>query len=663
TATNLEVTNGAQLIASTFGRGDAGNVILEISQTAFFDGINPLTGINPSGLFSSVEQDGEGKGGNVELTATNLEVTNGATLTASTFGRGDAGNVILEISEIAHFDGVNLVTGINPSGAGSNVGQGGEGKGGNVKLTVANLEVTNGAQLSASSFGTGDAGNLSIRASELVEIDGGSATDTGLFTQVGGRVGGSGEGKVGNLIIDTERLVLRNGGQINATIFGISRGSESRLTVRASEIQLIGTTTIPGRTGIQPSAIQTRIEPRGSGEGTDLIIETERLSLEGGARIAADIEQGGRGQAGNIFIQARDSVKVIGIAENRTLPSLLTSSINEGATGNAGDLTIETRRLLVQDGARILATTSGVGDAGNVILDISETARLEGTNPINSDPSGVFSSIEPSGEGQGGDVQITADNLEVLNGASLSAGSRGQGNAGNVVLNIRDRIQARDGTIATNAEFNAGGQIQIAAGTIFLFDDSDIQTFVNSGAEDGGNITITANALVALDDSDILAFSVDGRGGAIDLSQTTLFSQNLNLTSENLSREELFALDGNNRVDINATGGTESGQVSINDASFIENNIAELSDNLVNPETLVANSCIIRSDETTGTLTVTGGDSLPQQPDSPEVTYSLGTVQTIPDTEQVSTNNTIIEPQGVYRLANGRLVMSRECDR
>ncbi|NEO99371.1 MAG: filamentous hemagglutinin N-terminal domain-containing protein, partial [Symploca sp. SIO2E9] len=172
TATNLEVTNGAQLIASTFGRGDAGNVILEISQTAFFDGINPLTGINLSGAFSSVEQGGEGKGGNVELTATNLEVTNGATLTASSFGVGNAGNVILEISEIARFDGVNPLTGLSASGAGSSVGQGGEGKGGNVELTATNLEVTNGAQLIASTFGRGDAGNVILEISQTAFFDG-----------------------------------------------------------------------------------------------------------------------------------------------------------------------------------------------------------------------------------------------------------------------------------------------------------------------------------------------------------------------------------------------------------------------------------------------------------------------------------------------------------
>ena len=98
-------------------------------------------------------------GGNIELSARNLEVINGARLSSSNFGTGNAGNIDLE---------------------------------------ARRLLIQNGAQIASASLGRGNAGDLTIYASEMIEIDGGSATDTGLFTQVGARVGGPGEGTVGN---------------------------------------------------------------------------------------------------------------------------------------------------------------------------------------------------------------------------------------------------------------------------------------------------------------------------------------------------------------------------------------------------------------------------------------------------------------------------------
>ena len=247
----------------------------------------------------------------------------------------------------------------------------------------------------------------------------------------------------------------------------------------------------------------------------------------------------------------------------------------------------------------------------------------------------------------------------MTNGAQLSAATFGRGDAGNIILNVLERIRIDNATINTTALTASGGRINITAGNLVLRNDGDIQTAVGSGAGRGGDITIIANFVIALEDSDILAFSADGRGGNIDLSQTTLFSQNLNLTSENLSLEELLALDGNDQVDINATGGIESGQISINDANFIENSLTEISGDLVSTATLTAGSCIARADDTEGSFIVTGGEGLPQQPGGDTVSiYPTGAIQTIPDT---AATQTIQEPESIFQLADGRLVLSHEC--
>ncbi len=70
-----------------------------------------------------------------------------------------------------------------------------------------------------------------------------------------------------------------------------------------------------------------------------------------------------------------------------------------------------------------------------------------------------------------------------------------------------------------------------------LREDGDVRTVVDTGGGTGGSVNINANYVVALEDSDILAFSTDGRGGDIDLTQATLFSQNLSLAAEQLGEE------------------------------------------------------------------------------------------------------------------------------
>lgn len=276
--------------------------------------------------------------------------------------------------------------------------------------------------------------------------------------------------------------------------------------------------------------------------------------------------------------------------------------------------------------------------------------------------SGASSRARQSAEGGSGDVVLQSNNLFVSGGAQISASNEGQGNAGNLLLTVSDRLFAQDGTIATNSAVGAGGQIRIAGGVVALRGDSDIQTFVNNGRNRGGNIAIAANAVVLLDDSDIFAFSPDGQGGEIDLSQTVLFSQNPQPVSDKLSRTDLLALENNAQVDINATGGTQSGQVSINNANFVENDLTELADNIVNTDSLLANSCIARSVDSNGSFMVSGRDRLPQSSSAVSASqYSVGTVQPVPTEANVTEANFIKEPQAMYQLADGRLVIGRAC--
>jgi large exoprotein involved in heme utilization and adhesion len=198
-----------------------------------------------------------------------------------------------------------------------------------------------------------------------------------------------------------------------------------------------------------------------------------------------------------------------------------------------------------------------------------------------------------------------------------------------------------------------------------LFDDSDITTNVARGTGDGGNIAIAADSsILAFDDSDMITAAQKGRGGDITLRTPAFFGENFTLASLDANPDDL---DGNDRVDINASGAV-AGVITLPDVSFIQNSLSELTETAVDTDRLIANSCIARTEQG-GTFLVTGGGGLPERPGNASISpYPTGEVRSIPDEasreggdRSWQLGDPIVEPQGVYQLPNGQIIMSREC--
>ena len=656
-AANLEVLDGAQFSVSSGGIGDAGNIIISLENSAQFEGANLFLENRPSGAFSNINPMGVGNSGTVQLSSSNLDVTNGSSLSASSFGMGNAGDVILKIRETAQLDGVLLPTGRAVSNVVSLVNPGAQGNAGNVSLTVGNLRVTNGAQILSSNFGFGSGGRTVINVAESAQFDGVNPVVSTVPSTAGSGIGAGGEGNDGGLLqLTANTLEITNGAQLLAATFGT--GNAGDITISASEnLRVDGINPI---NGFQVSTIGNTVQPGASGNGGDISIFTDNLEVTNGAQVNASTF--GTGNAGNIFAHVNNTATFDGVNPVfSVVPSGLGSTVAPGATGNGGDVQLTTSDLNIINGAQLSAGTFGAGDAGDIVVNVANRARIVGTNPFTGVPSGILSAVEPGSEGNGGDVVLRTAYLDVLEGASVSSQNFDSGIAGNITISASNQFLLDASNIATDANNGSGGQIDIRSGSISLRNDGDIQTFVADGSGGGGDIEIVADFVIALEDSDILAFSLNGNGGRIDLSQTTLFSQNLTLSEENLSRTELAALDGNDFVDINAFGGISSGEISINDASFIENSLNELADELVDTAALTAGSCIASAeDENTGSFVVTGGEGVAQQPGiSPLAVYPTDDIQSPIAPSETSD---IQEAHGIYQLANGRLVLSHECE-
>ena len=645
---NLEMTNGAQIDSSTYGSGDAGNIILEIADTARFDGISLLNG-DPTGVFSNVESGSTGDGGTVQITSANLDITNGAQISASTIGAGDAGDIVLNIAGIAHFDGVNPVANIASSGAFSTVLPGSTGNGGDVLITARTLEITNGAQVNSGTFGKGNSGDVILNIADTITLDGVDTVD-GSASGVFATVASNAQGNAGNIQVTATDLQVGNGSQFSTVTYG--QGDAGNITINIAE-----TANFDGvaPVGDSTSGAFSTVGLGGTGEGGNVVINTTYLNVVNGAQLGAGTF--GKGNAGDIVLTITETARFDGVNPNHnTAPGGALSTVEPESSSQGGNVLLTANNLEVINGAQLNTSTFGTGDAGNIVLNVANTAHFEG------DQSGALSQVKPSGSGDGGNIEIIATNLDLVDGAVVSAQNLGIGNAGDILLNIQNQVFANDGTIATNSKSGAGGQIEIIAGNIFLNSDSDIDTFVLSGSSGGGDITLTADLILAFDDSDILAFSADGKGGNITLQTPAFFGENFNPAS---LTADPARLDGNGRVDINATGAV-SGIVSLPDTGLVENSLSNLPDVPINTDQLLAGSCIARAGDRSGSFVITGSGGLPARPGESTVSvYPTGQVQAPPDSNartQWQPGDPITEPTGVFTLVDGRLVLSRDCD-
>jgi filamentous hemagglutinin family protein len=480
-AGSLFVTNGAQLLASTRGEGNAGYMRIAARDLVSFD---------RGAAFSTVESGAIGNGGDLSITARSLSLTNNAQLSASTSGQGDAGKILVQAD-----NGVSVANG---SQIRSTVESGAVGNGQDITLKTRSLSVSNDSQLSASTSGQGDAGNISV-----TEADSISLFNSSISTAV--NAGAVGQG--GNVTLQSESLSLDDRASVSAATSGT--GKAGSISVQeADSVSLANGSTIS--TAVNAGAVV----PEGTAERLGNIdIQTRSLSLTNNAQLSANTS--GQGDAGNISVREADSISLSN--------SSISTAVNTGAVGQGGNVNIQSQSLSLVEGSTLTALSSGQGDAGNIQVNVA--------NAINLDNSQITVNKQGT-QGNAGTLDVSARFILLDNQGKLTAVTE-SGNGGDITLQVQDLLLLRRGsTISTTAgTAQAGG--------------------------DGGNITINANLIVAVpkENSDITANAFEGRGGNISITTQGIFGlefrQNLTPLSDITASSE-FGVDG--AVDINTPG-------------------------------------------------------------------------------------------------------------
>ena len=446
---------------------------------------------------------------------------------------------------------------------------------------------------------------------------------------------GSGDG--GNLTLFTDKLLVQDGALVSTDTH--EKGKGGNLTVNALDVELRkgedGTTGLSARTY------------NSTGDGGNLTLSTNKLLIQDGAKVSTDTH--GMGKGGDLTVNAQD-VQLIGISKNNKFPSGLSATANSRSTGDGGNLTLSTNRLLIQDRALVSTATFGEGRGGDLTI-YADTLNLEDGAMITAQSTDY-----------GISDLIVSENIDIK--------VRGiRGISGNIEINVKDNFNADNGQVITQSQQSRGGNINITAGkNIILRNDSNIRTALQSTEGSGGNISLTANAIVALEDSDILAFASEGSGGNINFDTRIFFSDPLyRPTPQTADKETLDALDDNNRVDVNASGSISAGSIiGIPNISFVQDKLTDLPANQIDSNTLIANSCIARSTKgQENSFTITGSGGLRNSPVDGFVSrFSTGDVRNV---GQISSpwkeGDAIVEATGIYRLTDGSLILGRACNK
>ncbi len=160
----------------------------------------------------------------------------------------------------------------------------------------------------------------------------------------------------------------------------------------------------------------------------------------------------GQGNAGNINIQVGKDVTFDGVAQlnGRTFPSAASSTLEPGAQGKAGDITIATRSLSLTNGARLESATGGTGNAGIVNIHARDSVSFDGagSNGVSSGVNTESSNI-PGTNGQAGDITVTTAAFRLTNGAVVSSRTGSSGDGGKVTINARTFEAANGGQVLT----------------------------------------------------------------------------------------------------------------------------------------------------------------------------------------------------------------------
>jgi filamentous hemagglutinin family protein len=549
--------------------------------------------LNQAAIFNVVRSGATGTGGGINLKGNNINIANkseiSTNLSEQAIGRG--GDIVIAAKgnlTIAEPDYANVTTTITDT---SSIVTAKSGYFDTRPKLPAGIVLPESV-ITANTLGNGDSGKISITTGGNILV-----RDRGVISS---KVESTGTGNSGGVQIDAGgTFALRNGGQI--LTFSDESVSGSTGNAGNVEIKAKGDVTVSGtedqsilavdddRNPLVIAKIDSNSFRKGNAGKITINAPTGKLSVVKRGAILSSMRKNGDGNSGGIDLTVRELL----MSQFTEISGSLGGNGEDLVRGTAGDINITATGDIVLDEPANATTFEGSKPAPSIIASsIHGTATGPGGKVtiktlgkvLLANHDGITSGVESGAEGNGGGIDITAGELNVLNeGVILTTAARDDkpGRSGDITIKTTGDI-----TVAGNTNPNVGqdnsdkfytsisssnlrnggaGKVQLeAGGTISILNKGGVKSLTgvdnlgnitnnkpNTNPSDAsGGITLKANRL-KLDRSDISVSSVNTGGNIV------------------LDIRDLIFMGRNSQITTNSTGGGNGGDIIINSPFLI----------------------------------------------------------------------------------------------
>jgi filamentous hemagglutinin family protein len=694
TAVNNITLKDTGVGSNTVNGGDAGNVILRAGNliSANVAGIGNQSGFN----FRNFDGNRQvtGNNGRVEFRAKTIDMGSFG-VNIDHYGLGGGGLILLDAAEDIRIGGGGYTTNGKGTARSADI----------MIIAGRDLNLTRGSAISTSVENKSTGGNITVTAQRSV------ATVSSLSTTT------RGEGKAGDISIAAPRIDLQvderdpkntTRGSISSYTGTPKENSKIKATGDAGNITLAapgGEILLRSSSGIANTSFADS-----QGNAGQILLRSASLDIQRGSQILGVTN--GVGNIGLIDIDMTKIIKMTGTSDDGKLPSSILSAVGkQGDKATSQEIRIKSPILEIYNGAAIISSSLGNGDSnnitissGHIILDGNNLAARKPTNltsgiltsvgitSLPSDRDGALiterftTQLSPTtgvvgvtflplrgpgtssatATGNSGNINITAENLDVLNGAQLITAILGNGKAGDIKILASENIRlVNQAGIRADSASGKRGNITInnSEGIIFLRGDSKISAVSRRVGKDGedGNITINTGFLVSaptpastdiLKGNDIFALSQNSL-----LNGDRSLGNNIKLTAQGVIGFK-YQTQPTSGDDILATGNVTLNLPDIDPSR----GLTVLPTGPIDLSQQIDRTCNATTDRSSSSFVTKGNGGLPATPSSPQVPNGLVRLATIEGNRPtpLAQAKTPVEAQTSTRLANGLIRFQAE---
>lgn len=513
------------------------------------------------------------------------------------------------------------------------------------------VRISDYGNISTLTIGEGNSGNISLSADSLMLYDARIFTESGYDS---GSILFSGKGNSGDISLNIRTADIR-GGMISTNTLDIGNSGNISISGDLLQIREQGAIVAdngniyPGEDGMITSGSLVG----GKGDSGNISLNLNRLEIAAASISSSTL---GYGSGGMISINASESVNISGSEENvsqispDTYYGLGSQALKSGKGGNisittdelnltkdgmingqsygsgrGGNVSLNVKCLNVSDGGTITTSTRGSGDSGDISIAAEESVNIFGTG-TRMEKSWVYTATHSSGQGgtlsistpflrlsdkaaiysgslgdypfedmtdgAGGDIRLTADDLELKNNAVISAESLSRGNAGNIAVQLNNSFTMDTAFVKSDTKQSDGGDIRILNPRLSNLKDSTVTTSVKGGYGNGGNIRFDSETAL-MNHSRISADARGGNGGNIHISANPFIPS----ADSRLSASSELGIDGAILIEAPDTD--------------IASALTALPENYLDSGRWIKTPCAERSGEKISRFAESGRDALP----------------------------------------------------